>query len=288
LETSFELDTVGQRTKEGIVSWIKQKTRPIVSNLTTTKDAETLLDSGSTTFVGLFDLLEGTENEEFEATSRQEDDVLFYQTTCDSVVVVLGINTKAKWQVLVLLKKELEKISHFDGKFEKAPISKFIFANKLPLVTSFTRESDKMIFDSSIKKEILLFTSAKDYEKVIPSFQEAAKLFKGKILCVHVESDNANVGKPIMEYFSLSGQEPKVIGCMLSEEPIKYLFEVEIIVDGIKAFGEDFLADKLKPFSKLDPLLEKNDGDVKIVVGKNFYEIVLDESNDVLLEIYSP
>jgi len=278
----------GQRTKEGIVSWIKRKTGPAVSNLTTTEDAETLLDSGSTAAVGLFDSLEGTENEEFEAASRQEDDVLFYQTTSDSVAAVLGINTKAKRPALVLLKKEPEKISHFDGKFEKAPISEFIFANKLPLVTTFTRESANMIFDSSIKKQILLFTSAKDYEKVIPSFQEAAKLFKGKILFVYVESDNADVGKPIMEYFGLSGEEPKVIGCMLSEEPIKYLFEAEIIADNIKVFGEDFLADKLKPFFKSDPLPEKNDGDVKIVVGKNFDEIVLDESKDVLLEIYAP
>jgi protein disulfide-isomerase A1 len=101
----------------------------------------------------LFDSLEGTENEEFEAASRQEDDVLFYQTTSDSVAVVLGINTKAKRPTLVLLKKEPKKnISHFDGKFEKAPISEFIFANKLPLVTTFTRESANMIFDSSIKK----------------------------------------------------------------------------------------------------------------------------------------
>ncbi|PKI62617.1 hypothetical protein CRG98_017039 [Punica granatum] len=32
----------------------------------------------------------------------------------------------------------------------------------------------------------------------------------------------------------------------------------------------------------------QNDGDVKIVVGNNFDEIVLDESKDVLLEIYAP
>jgi len=59
-------------------------------------------------------------------------------------------------------------------------------------------------------------------------------------------------------------------------------------VDNIKAFGEEFLADKLKPFFKSDPLPEKNDGDVKIVVGNNFDEIVLDESKDVLLELYAP
>lgn len=278
----------GQRTKEGIVSWIKRKTGPAVSDLITTEDAETLLDSGTTAAVGLFDSLEGTENKEFEAASRQEDDVLFYQTTSERVAAVFGINTKAKRPALVLLKKEPEKISHFDGKFEKAAVTEFVFANKLPLVTTFTRESANMIFDSSIKKQILLFVTAKDYEKVIQSFQEAAKAFKGKILFVHVDSDNADVGKPIMEYFGLSGGEPKVIACVLSGEPIKYLFEAEINADNIKAFGEDFLADKLKPFFKSDPVPEKNDGDVKIVVGKNFDEIVLDESKDVLLEIYAP
>lgn len=30
----------------------------------------------------------------------------------------------------------------------------------------------------------------------------------------------------------------------------------------------------------------QNDGDVKIVVGNNFDEIVLDESKDVLLEVW--
>lgn len=278
----------GQRTKEAIVSWIKRKTGPAVSNLTTTEDAETLLDSGTTAAVGLFDSLEGTENEEFEAASRQEDDVFFYQTTSERVAALLDINTKAKRPALVLLKKEPEKISHFDGKFEKAAISEFIFSNKLPLVTTFTRESANMIFDSSIKKQILLFVTANDYEKFIPSFQEAAKSFKGKILFVHVDSDNADVGKPIMEFFGLSGEEPKVIACLLTEEPIKYQFEAEINADNIKAFGEDFLADKLKPFFKSDPVPEKNDGDVKIVVGNNFDEIVLDESKDVLLELYAP
>lgn len=80
-----------------------------------------------------------------------------------------------------------------------------------------------------------------------------------------------------------------------------------------QAFGEDFLEDKLKPFFKSDPIPEsvsylillptimlyllgvscltclrtwwQNDGDVKIVVGTNFDEIVLDESKDVLLEV---
>ena len=33
-------------------------------------------------------------------------------------------------------------------------------------------------------------------------------------------------------------------------------------------------------------IFTQNDGDVKIVVGNNFDDIVLDESKDVLLEVY--
>ncbi|PHU19960.1 Protein disulfide isomerase-like 1-4 [Capsicum chinense] len=52
-------------------------------------------------------------------------------------------------------------------------------------------------------------------------------------------------------------------------------------------FNEDFLDEKLKPFYKLDPVPEINDADVKIIIGNNFDEIVLNESKDVLLEIYA-
>lgn len=38
-------------------------------------------------------------------------------------------------------------------------------------------------------------------------------------------------------------------------------------------------------FQLLRHFLMQNDGDVKIVVGNNFDEIVLDESKDVLLEV---
>ncbi|GLJ52349.1 hypothetical protein SUGI_1113630 [Cryptomeria japonica] len=277
-----------ERTKEGIVSWIKRKTGPAVFNLTSTQDAEALVEPENAIAIGLFDSLVGPANEEFAAAARLEDDVLFYQTTSESAAAILKIDPKAKRPALVLLKKQPEKVSHFDGKFEKDAISEFIFANKLPLVTTFSRESASLIFESPVKKQILLFVHTKDVEKTIPVFQEAAKLFKGKIIFVHVDCDNEDVGKPVKDYFGVTEEEPKVMAYTASDESKKYLLEDEINLSTLKAFGEGFLEDKLKPFLKSDPVPEKNDGDVKIVVGKNFDEIVLDESKDVLLEIYAP
>lgn len=278
----------GERTKEGIVSWIKRKTGPAVFNLTSTQDAEALVEPESTVAIGLFDSLVGPANEVFAAVAMLEDDVLFYQTTSESAAAILNIDPTAKRPALVLLKKQPEKVSHFDGKFEKDAISEFIFANKLPLVTTFSRETASLIFESPVKKQILLFVHGKDVEKTIPIFQEAAKLFKGKIIFVHVDCDNDDVGKPVKDYFGVTGEEPKVMAYTASDESKKYLLEDEINLSTLKAFGEGFVEDRLNPFLKSDPVPEKNDGDVKIVVGKNFDEIVLDESKDVLLEIYAP
>ncbi|KAI3411386.1 Protein disulfide-isomerase [Psidium guajava] len=278
----------GQRTKDAIVTWIKKKTGPGVYNLTTLDDAERVLTSEDKVVLGYLNHLKGPESEELAAASRIEDDVNFYQTVNPDVAKLFHMDPEVKRPALVILKKEAEKLSLFDGKFEKSAIAEFVFVNKLPLVTTFTRESAPLIFESPIKKQMLLFATSKDSEKFVPVFEDAAKLFKGKLIFVYVEMDNEDVGKPVSDYFGVSGSGPKVLGYTGNDDGRKFFLEGEVTLDNIKAFAEDFLEEKLKPFYKSDPIPETNDGDVKIVVGNNFDEIVLDESKDVLLEIYAP
>lgn len=49
-----------------------------------------------------------------------------------------------------------------------------------------------------------------------------------------------------------------------------------------------FFVGKLTPVLKSQPVPKNNKGPVKIVVGKTFDEIVIDENNDVLVEFYAP
>ncbi|XP_030546092.1 protein disulfide isomerase-like 1-4 [Rhodamnia argentea] len=278
----------GQRTKDAIVTWIKKKTGPGVDNLTTLDDAERVLTSEDKVVLGYLNHLKGPESEELAAASRIEDDVNFYQTVNPDVAKLFHMDPEVKRPALVILKKEAEKLSLYDGKFEKSAIAEFVFANKLPLVTTFTRESAPLIFESPIKKQMLLFATSKDSEKFVPVFEEAAKLFKGKLIFVYVQMDNEDVGKPVSDYFGVAGSGPKVLGYTGNDDSRKFFLEGEVTLDNIKVFAEDFLEEKLKPFYKSDPIPETNDGDVKVVVGNNFDEIVLDESKDILLEIYAP
>ncbi|GMI97009.1 PROTEIN DISULFIDE ISOMERASE 2, ARABIDOPSIS THALIANA PROTEIN DISULFIDE ISOMERASE 2, PDI-like 1-4 [Hibiscus trionum] len=278
----------GARNKDAIVSWIKKKTGPGIYNLTTIEEAERILTSESKIALGYLNSLVGPESEELAAASRLQDDVSFYQTVNPDVAKLFHLDPQAKRPALVLIKNEAEKISYFDGQFLKTAISDFVFSNKLPLITIFTRESAPAIFESNIKKQVLLFASSNMSEKYIPSFQEAAKFFKGKLIFVYVQLDNEDYGRPVADYFGVTGDGPKILAFTGNEDSRKFFFDGELTVDKIKAFGEDFLEEKLKPFYKSDPIPETNDGDVKIVVGNNFDEIVLDESKDVLLEIYAP
>lgn len=281
-------DYSGQRTKDAIVSWVKKKTGPGIYNLSTLEEAERILTAEPKVVLGFLDSLVGPQSEELSAASRLEEDVSFYQTSSPEVAKLFHIDPQAKRPALVLLKKETEKISHFDGQFIKSAITQFVYENKLPLVTTLTRESAPLIFENPIKNQLLLFATSNDSATFQPMFQEAAKAFKGKLIFVYVEMDNEDFGRPVSEYFGVSGDAPRVIAYTGNDDARKFVLDSDLTLSSIKSFGEDFLEDKLKPFYKSDPIPETDDGDVKIVVGNNFDEIVLDESKDVLLEIYAP
>lgn len=70
--------------------------------------------------------------------------------------------------------------------------------------------------------------------------------------------------------------------------PTKYLMKSELNEENIIKFYEDFIAKKLTPYVKSEPIPEKNDGPVKTVVADNYNSIVLDKKKNVLVKYYAP
>ncbi|KAL6586499.1 Protein disulfide isomerase-like 1-3 [Orobanche minor] len=278
----------GHRTKDAIVTWLKKKIGPCLHNITTIEEAERILANEDKIVLGFLESLVGSDSDELAAASKLEDDVTFYQTTSRDVAKLFQTDPHVKRPSLIILKKEAEELTQFSGQFTKSAIVEFVYENKLPLVTNFTRESATLVFESPIKKQLILFATSSDSKKFYPVFLKAAKAFKGKLLCIYVELDNEDVGKEVSEHFGVSEEVPNVLAYTGNDDARKFLLDGELTINNIKSFGEKFLSDNLKPFDKSDPIPENNDGDVKIVVGNNFDEIVLDESKDVLLEIYAP
>ncbi|XP_021767568.1 protein disulfide isomerase-like 1-3 [Chenopodium quinoa] len=278
----------GERTREGIVSWLKKKIGYAVNNVTTVEEAEDILLAESKLVVAYVDSLTGLNSEVLNAAAEEEDGVNFYQTTSADVAEVFQIDSKVKRPALVLLKKEVEKLSHFDGDFAKSAILDFVSKSKQPLIINFNMESASFVFESPIQNQLFLFAPAQHLENLTRTLEEAAKLFKGKIIFSYVQMDNKEYGQAMMDFFGVEGDAPRVLAYTGNDDRRKFFLDGDITSDSVKLFSENFLADKLEPFYKSDPIPENNHGDVKIVVGKNFDEIVMDESKDVLLEIYAP
>jgi len=68
----------------------------------------------------------------------------------------------------------------------------------------------------------------------------------------------------------------------------KYRFDQPFKVPNIKSFASEFLAGKLTPYVKSEPIPADNSGPVKVVVGSTFDQIVSDPKKDVLVEFYAP
>ncbi|KAG0556187.1 hypothetical protein KC19_11G033200 [Ceratodon purpureus] len=276
----------GGRTSEEIISWVKKRTGPAVRILKSASDADEALDFEDPIAVAYVENVEGADAEEFIAVARVEDGVEFHMTADAEIAKKFGLTKKAP--ALVLLKKQSEKVAHFDGSFEKRAISVFVVENKLPLVIPFNRETASVIFESEVTKQLLLFANPEEFEKVRPNYEEAAKSFKNKITFVLIDLADEEVATPVLDFFALDNEKTRLLGFISEEGSGKYLYEGDFGVDSIKQFSEKFLAGELTPFRKSQKAPEENDGPVKIVVSSTFDEIVLDESKDVIIEVYAP
>jgi len=235
----------------------------------------------------------GNYSDEFGAASKLEKRVSFYRTTSPEIAKLFHINPAAKRPSLVLLNKEEEedKFTLYDGEFKRYAIADFVSVNKLPLVTKFTQKTVSSLYGHPIHKLIILLADAKLSSKFLPDFKEAAKLFRGKLLFVFVEKDNKEDKRAAIasnfcgldsswdnEWSTCTGRETRVFAWTINDI-IKIPHHGEVSLDTIKKFAQDFLEDKLY-------LSEPSD--VKIVVGSNVDQIVMDESKDVLLVLYGP
>ena len=64
--------------------------------------------------------------------------------------------------------------------------------------------------------------------------------------------------------------------------------EKELSEKKIGQFVDDFVAGKIEPSIKSEPIPEKQEGPVTVVVAKNYQDLVIDNEKDVLLEFYAP
>jgi len=279
----------GGRTGEEIVSWLNKKTGPPAATVDTVDAAKTAIDKQDVTIVGFFKDQTTDAAKAFLEVAAETDDSVFLITSSNDVFSEYKVSKEA----VVLFKKFDDGRADLTEELTAQSIKDFVTANRLPLVTEFTQESAQKIFGGDIKTHMLLFVSKKsdDFQKHYDVFKDVAPEFKGEVLFIYINIDEADNAR-ILDFFGMKVEDcPSFRYINLGSDMIKYKPDAndKLTVDSVKQFVQDIIDGKRKPHLNTEEIPEDWDAKpVKVLVGKNFDQVARDKSKNVLVEFYAP
>lgn len=152
--------------------------------------------------------------------------------------------------------------------FDNKAIEK-IFQNKKPALLLFASDNE----ESTTAKEALKGLDEAGTDELVLSVSEA--------------NDGHGLFERLAEYVGVDvSTTPKFL--YLGEKQEKYNFDGEATKDNLATFVSKVKAGEIEQFLKSAPIPETNDEPVKIGVGKNFKNLVLDNDKEVLVKFYAP
>nr|XP_045040260.2 endoplasmic reticulum resident protein 27 isoform X2 [Desmodus rotundus] len=125
-------------------------------------------------------------------------------------------------------------------------LSRFIEINSLHLVTEYNPVTVIGLFNSKIKIHLLLMMNkaSPEYEESMRSYQKAAKLFRGKVLFILVDSGIKGNGK-VISFFKLKTSElPALAIYRTLDEEWDTLPKAEVSLELVQNFCDGFLKGK--------------------------------------------
>ncbi|KAL1469820.1 hypothetical protein MTO96_024802 [Rhipicephalus appendiculatus] len=284
-----------------MILWLKKKTGPPAQQLTTIDVAKAFVDSEKVAVVGFFKDQTSDEAKEFLKAADAADRQMFAITSDDAVYRELGANKDG----VMLFKKFDEGKNTFFGKAVTSEnIQKFVHLYGQPRIVDFRDGSStryecvelaaSRFFEGSgkIRQANLLIFSKKsdDSKEVLENFREAAAAFRHQVGFQAFDIDNPDFWD-MLDYFDLErNQVPAQRFVKLGRKTIHFKPETNSLkAKDIKTFVQGVLYGTIKPdlvFQELPDDWDKHP--VKVVVQKNFDEVVFDKTKDVVVKFYEP
>jgi len=282
----------GGRDEKTIISWVKKKTGPAAVTVSSAEDWEKAAASGDVVVLGYFAKFEGAAFDEFIKFAQTAERLSFAQTTDAAVAAAQGLKAPG---IAVAKKFSFEEPSTevSDGELATAEaLAAFVGPASMPLVVPFSEETTDIIFESGIEEQLMFIgdTDMLDGDVVAP-FKTVAKELAGKLVFVTVNSD-VQASEPVLEFFGIAEDTPRpvVMGFSIAGGAgKKFRLPGDYSLESLRSFGAAMVDGTAQPDFKSEEIPENNkDGEVTVVVGKSFDELVKDEERDVLLEVYAP
>lgn len=269
----------GGRTHPEIVNWIKKKTGPASQAL---NDAAHLAEQKSANKVlTVFFGAEGAEFDAFKTAALSLDAVAFAHTADEALKAANGGKS------VVVFTQHNNGTAALSGAVTKDAILAHIASVRFPPVMDFEGdEAIERVFGAE-KPALVYFTDADT--PFNPTFETLAKTDKSGII-FFTSKVTSGLGQRLADYVGVSAAATPALWIIhpANKDLSKFKFEGEFTADGVNGFIKNWKAGSLEKIFKSEEIPEKNDEPVKVVVGKNFDDLVKNSGKFVLLEFYAP
>lgn len=278
----------GGRTAPEIINWVTKKIGPPTTTLATAEDLDEIDEANDVFVLGVFSSSDSPASKVFSEIAATDDTLTYASTTSSEVKDRLAVSGDA----IIIIKDFDEKRADLQigSVLDIEAARKFIAGNSIPLVQEFSMESSKKIFSSSIKKHVLFFTSKskEHHTPTVKVFSEVANEWKGQVLVVNVPSSEEKV----LDFFGIKTEDLPVmiLADMGGEGQMKkYPYSGAISQPEVSSFLSKYFEGGLEPTLKSEVVLpEDTTGDVVILKGSSFNDLVINNTKDVLVEFYAP
>jgi len=284
--TGTPSDYTGPRKADGIISYMTKQSLPAVT-LVTSANYQEFQSADKLVVIAYLASTTSEPAAEFSATAEKyRDSFLFGLCTDEDAIAAAGVTPPA----IVIYRSFDEPRTEYPNPVSStkvADLEEWIKALAIPVLDEVSGEN-YATYASSPKPLAYLFLDPTDDKKAdhIATIRPIAQKHNSKMNFVWIDAikfgDHAkalNLAEPTWPAFVIQDVAKQ----------LKYPFSQTqtVTTEGVEDWVKLYLDGKLEPQLKSQPVPETQDESVITVVGKNFDEVVFDESKDVFLELYA-
>uniref|UniRef100_A0A914V9R8 Protein disulfide-isomerase n=1 Tax=Plectus sambesii TaxID=2011161 RepID=A0A914V9R8_9BILA len=282
-------DYDGPREADGIVKYMRGQAGPSAKELTSLADYEKFLNTDEYSVIGFFEGESKLKDSFQKVADTERDRFRFGYTTDKATIKKTGFTDDIVIYVPKRLHNKFEEGEiKYDGNYDTDKIKKFLI-NEMHGLVGVRSSDNAWQFD---KKPLVVVYYNVDYVKDPKGTNywrnrvlKVAQDFKRK---VHFAISNKEDYSQEVEEHGLGDKKESKDPIVAAHTGVgKFPMTADFSIENLKKFVEDLLAEKLEAYMKSEPIPEEQ-GNVKVVVGRNYKELIEDADKDVLIEFYAP
>ncbi|VVT43664.1 uncharacterized protein SAPINGB_P000088 [Magnusiomyces paraingens] len=282
----------GGRTSKDIVNYMERELLPAWTNVKADNVDKFLDGEDEVSILGLFEPSDKKSNSSLSAIARQmhhqfsiglsSDKAVFDKFEIETLPAVI-LNLKTADETIVLS-------DDTDPKFSLDPeyiLGKALSAQIVP-AGEISPETFRGYMASGLPLAYYFYNEEADRDAIRNEILELAKEVKADLNIGFIDAKafgahapNLNLNDKEFPAFAIHDMKGNYKYPILPQDKVP-------TPDEIIKHVREFVAGKLTPNVKSEPIPKKQDGPVHVVVGKSFKDDVLDNDKDVLVEFYAP